>query len=408
MNCSANYGEREEPNLGIVERIKVNKIGLILVSAVALTLGFAPATLILGRLELLVFAVAFFLIISVRRIRSFNTIATEKPSALEFILGGLGTTYGGATLGFLWLITYVALFLFLKLVEILGIWLGFAWNLNAEVVASYISAIPTFLGGYVIGGQTFDNLTQQLYPFAAGVKSAFYDMIHSKRTVVRLRIIVPVLFLGIIFAIGIITNSFTTWWFNLILLFSLSYVSLAYSKSLVLPIYSSETKEISLSAIKDLFVASGYEIVESPRTGHPEFDPLLLGLDLFALKNERGYAIEVVDSSFKAIDPVDIAHSLENASFALERYQDFEGESVSVAPLIVCVGDSAWLFLSKYQKIGERIQLVKIPDLKVIDQILKIQAENEKRKAAIQYLSALEIGDSSESTGKLDIEGGDD
>jgi hypothetical protein len=379
-----------------VERIHVNKIALVLSIAIASPLGFAPVALATGHPELIIGILVLSVMFSAFKIRSFKMSATVTPSGLEFMLGGIGAIFPAIAVGIAWLISYWLLFGIITLVEFVANWLGFGLLIDASFFAFWLSFIFLCLVCYVYITQGTDKLTQQLYPQTAGLKSAFYEMVISERKRKLLkRICVLSVVGGVVLAFALNLGVLTTWWFDLCLLLFLSGISLSLSEKRVL----SSTIAISeneIAAIGKLLEASGYQVLSAPRTGRSEIDPLLVRLDLFAQKNEDGFAINVFTSSSEPTYSLDSVLALEGAALGLERFQRYERENFKVLPMIVFIGKDVDDTFAKLRNAARGVHIVEIPDFRVVNQILETKDKEELRNKAKQCLA---ISDNVEDLG---------
>ena len=371
--------------------IYVNKIALVFLITVATTFGLLPATVVLGRLQLLIYIAIGALIVAIIKFRSFETSATEEPSLPEFMLGGIGAIGNAAFIGFGWLFVYWMVFGGLILFEFIANLLGFEINLNSQLIAYYVSLIPAIAGGIMTVSLSGDRLAQQLYPQTAGIKSAFYEIINYKRRKLIVKTIVILGISGFVTAVALFTGIFRTWWFSLLSLMFLFMVTNSLSrKGEKLPAMKSEN---AIKAVSKLLSVIGYKVVPSPRTGKSEIDPLLVSLDLFAQKKKHRLAIEVRTpgekpsvSELPLMSKLSMADLL-TATLALEKFfseEEPEETSIKVNPMVVFIGTKADDNIRAFSK-KESIQIIEIPDSKVVDQILGTEIPEELQKIANRY-----------------------
>lgn len=375
--------------------IRVNRIVLVLLIIGATTIGIAPVTLVLGRPQLLIYVAIFALIVALIKIRSFETSATEVPGLLEFIFGGLGAIFPAALTGILWLIFYGLILGGGTLFVFIATLLGYEMHLNAELIAYYVSLIPAIVAGYVYVSGGVDTLARQLYPQTAGAKSAFYDA--RARTVYALLVIG-----GSVLAVALVTGIFTTWWFNVVSLIFLLFVSIDFSTRGEI-LYATKSED-AIKAVGNLFSACGYQVFSSPRTGKSEIDPLLVGLDLFAQKKKRAFAIEVrtpESELTKSVMPTDqtLMAALALGSFLQETP---DGGLDKITPLTVFVGMEANDKIKAFWK-RALIQIIEIPDPEIVNQILETKSPEELRKMASLYLG-ISDNDGAHSASQNDLE----
>lgn len=375
--------------------IRVNRIAIVLLIMSSTTLGIAPVILFIGRPQLLIYVAICALIVAVFKIRLFETSATEVPGLLEFIFGGLGAIFPAALTGIIWLITYGLILGGVTLFVFIATLLSYEMHLNAELIAYYLSLLSAIVGGYVYVSEGVDTLARQLYPQTAGVKSAFYDA--RARTVYTLLV-----FSGSVLAVALVTGIFTTWWFNVGLLIILVFVSVGFSQKGE-TIYATKS-ENAIKAVSKLFSACGYQVFSSPRTGKSEIDPLLVGLDLFAQRKERAFAIEVHTPESELKESVMPTDETLMAALALGSFfqETPNGVLDRVAPMIVFIGKEANDKIKAFSK-KEAVQIIEISDLEVVNQILETESQEELRKMASRYLG-ISYNDEALSASQNDLE----
>lgn len=239
------------------------------------------------------------------------------------------------------------------------------------------------------------SLAEQLYARTAGIKSAFYGLITRRRRLLVVGMVLALLVpAGGVLAVALTRGTFTAWWLNFgLLIYMLVVTSPFWTMATIGEATSTPESEDAIKAVGKLLEASGYEVVDSPRTGKRKIDPLLVGLDLFAQGEKRALAIEVQTLS-ESTDPVDsYLHSpsdLLTAAWALESFlQEPEEIFRRVDAMIVFVGkkpdERARNIMRDIWK-EEEVQIIEIPDLEVVDQILKTDSKEELRNMAIRYL----------------------
>jgi hypothetical protein len=185
-----------------------------------------------------------------------------------------------------------------------------------------------------------------------------------------------VIFLAVFFIAG----SFTVWWFGLVLLVYLFFVSASAG-------LTGETIDPSLPkairAVGKLFNAKGYEVVPSPTTGNPEYDPLLVGLDFFVQNKEHALAVVVRTEGPQPEDrwePSDLLRS----TWALQLFLQQEPGVThnSVIPVIVSIGkERTWE--------EKEVKIMNMPNKELIDKVLAMNSKEdmkELKEIASQYL----------------------
>jgi len=99
-----------------------------------------------------------------------------------------------------------------------------------------------------------------------------------------------------------------------------------------------------------------YTVIASPRTGHEEFDPLLMNApDLYAEGNGRGLAINVKSFADEFEINFDDIEDLSSAAWALNAFSEEHGDdSIStVEPAVLLVGATENPTIALHQRRGD-------------------------------------------------------
>ena len=158
--------------------VRVNRPALALLAIIASLIGAVPALLLLARpLWLLYLSVAAVVVatIQVLRRRRAETMATYTPTLPEFILAGIGMIFNWASTGLIAVLAYAAGNGAVRLLALPAGWVGLSLRQHADPVGIWIAGaawIVVGLSTFVVG---LRNMEDQLYPDAAGFRSAFFD-----------------------------------------------------------------------------------------------------------------------------------------------------------------------------------------------------------------------------------------
>lgn len=314
---------------------RVNRLALVLLTTVATVVGLAPAVLILGRPQLLLYFAAGAAVVAALSLRDFESYATELPSVPEFLLGGLAAVFTPSLLGALWLIAYGLIYAATKLVGSVAVWLGMQVHLNADLIAFYptviLLAIPI---GAVLASQEAEDIASQLYPGTAGIKSAFFELLTQGRRQLIPWTAVALLVLGVALAVFMATGSIGTWFYIFLqsYLFVVSFPLLLLGEETTLPSEATDAVE----AIGKLFEATGYDVERFPRTGQADIDPLLISVDLFARKSGHNVFVDVqmATESTRSVD-WRTASGLTTATWVLSEQMDLSPKDVDALLVLV-------------------------------------------------------------------------
>jgi len=369
---------------GSAKSVRVNKLALVLLTWLGSIVGLAPVTLFLDRPRLLLYIAAGSMLSAVLLgssiVGSTKTSATNSPSFLEFLLGGLSAIYLPAAGGIASLVVYGVVY---GVAWLLGTLIG-SLGLQAQIVPWSIAYYPTAVFAVLIGigsGIGVERLQSKLYPDVAGIKSAFYDLISRRRGRLVGCTAPAVLIPGVTLAIFLSKGGTGTWFYVLLQVY-LSIVSIPLWLAGELPTRSSS----AIRAVRKLLEANGYQITLAPRTGDEAIDPLLMSVDLFAYNEERALALQVKTRS-QTQGPVDwtAASTLQNAAWTLDDVSEKLGlTSREVEPLLVLIGaepdDSLKAFSEK-----ESVQIAEIPEGDVTQIVVAVN-EDDLREMAGRYL----------------------
>jgi hypothetical protein len=355
--------------------IGISKIPMLFVILSSFMLGIAPAILIINRADAMTYFTIVGLFIVTIVLHGFKSVATEKPSVSEYFVGWVSVILWGALTGIILLLVYGAFLGGTSLAVIISNWLGYSLQINGALIASWASIIIAFIPGMFLIGVGANSLPESLYPNKAHIKSSFYELVTAgKRKLSFYLLFFSSIFALLFFWVVLSTGSVTAWWFNVLFLGFLSFGSLML-QGMEKDIDSNLPKIIEASS--KLFKSLGYKVVLNPTTGQEEFDPLLVGLDLFVINNEHALAAVIHTDKLEPNGQwttSSLLRSVRTLNYYLQEQKQF---IPTVAPLIIVLGKK------KTEWAEEEISIVEIPDQKFVDKVLSIENEEELKKIAL-------------------------
>lgn len=267
------------------------------------------------------------------RSRRFTATASDPPGPVEWLLACWSAVGYGALTSLMGFISFGAAYLLAKIVLAGAHWVAWPLDFDPGQPAAYFSwafCAPFFVAALAI---TADKLPGKLYPSVAGTRSVFYPLALRRGT----------LWLSALGVAG-----------GLIVLFLISDLQswpFAFLVSLLLTfssarLFSVGEPERSTAApaleardlVQKLFSAAGYRVVERPRTGKPEVDPLIASVDFLATSASQGYAIEVKVPAEAELDWL-AAVPVRSAAKTLERTLRADSDTaMRIEPLLFVVG----------------------------------------------------------------------
>jgi len=364
------------------KRVRVNKIGILFFATIALTVGIAPATLAIGQVEAMIVLMISTLIGVARHLHGFESLATEKPSFLEYMIGSIGIPIWGVFTSFFLLISYLISRGGVYLIEFIANALGSGMQLPAHLIAYVISVIVAFLFNLLWANMGAETLAQQLFPDKSQRKSVFYELLtHRRRRLVGYLLFASLVLVGLVLVVWFATGSLAVWniwWFNILFLGYLFLVSIS-------PLSPREPVEFTLppaiKAVRALFESLEYQVIVSPKTGKPEYDPFMAGLDFFVQNKENTFAVAV-----QTQNSLWVPSSFLHATVALEEFLKEEQKGIEkVIPVVFFIG-------KKGKKKTGNFKVIKITEAKM-NRILYLKSQKDQmqlKKLAKYYLKKID------------------
>ena len=352
---------------------------------IGLTIGAVPYFVFIRHIGWVAVYSVVALVIAIFRLRSFKTIATQHPGALEIVLGGWNAIYTGAIISLLSLMLYL-----------IGYWAWRGVSVLAAVFDSVMVSSPQAWGFWlslVMGGflalvsvmTASRQIAGKLYPPTAGTQSPYLSLIMEVRTLSLLALagVAATAALFFFFEPG-------RWLFSTVLALALFYPSLAIENHERHTAKPQKTREVE--AIAKLLKHAGFQITYSPRTGRADVDPFVKSVDLLAQSTVRNLVIEVKTRHRKET-PVEweSAALLRTAASAMQDALSGDDAVKPVQPMLIVVARKIADSCKEFSK-SEGFPLRLIEDETVIDQINKINDSEALRTMAERYLGVTAVG----------------
>ena len=283
--------------------ITVNWVAMVVLTMGAAVIGMTGTMLCLGRPQwLLWIAFGTALLATLYAIKTASVVKTHTtfaPRAADFTWAGVGAIAIWARLGFQVLVVFILVWCFVRAL----VWAaGFLANLThwfqppGQEWAVWIALAVSLLLGLLpfiadCARQSVKHVKDQLYPNAAGIRSAFHN---EQWTTQRLWLfaLLGVILVGVSLALELVwaTPGWLVWMLYACFQILMLYVPLsAYRESSMPPRPAPNV----LAAVQKLVEVSGFHSVEQIPTGNPEIDPFLVNLDFLVHDDSRTLAIDI-------------------------------------------------------------------------------------------------------------------
>lgn len=374
---------------GEQDRVRPNWVALSIVLAAGLVAGLLPFLLYIQFPYLAGPYFVYAAIVVPWRGRGFISHATERPSLLEWILAGwnaVGVSAIVSWIGFLWYgLSYFVVWAIGEGAHALG----WALEMNPSSIATYVSAAFIVIFALAVPFQLSKELPLKLYPEIAGTRSAFFPVAGKPWRLAFLALLgVTVSVAGVaLLDLELQGLGFTFFLTCLLYLTGAPLLQLGKRK---LP--SAGTNE-ALTALRKLFSAAGYKLIERPKTDSPELDPLITSVDLLALARDRGYAVnaKVLDSRETDVGRSTVFEVRTGAKALQRALRSSDAPETVVEPYLLVVGGQ----ISEDLRIlsGEvGVKLVHLPDIESLRPALAEEADTALRDIALSLLQ-VPVGD---------------
>jgi hypothetical protein len=370
---------------------KINKPVLVLMTTLATAIGITPWVLFVRSPGVLIGLTAGALLVSGLAIRKFNPHTTEAPGFSELLLGFVASISLPAQAGCWGLLSYAATDLLARSVRWFLSKFGWETWIDANLIALGVSSFSVGYLAIAFAALTVRRLGMQLYPEAAGLRSAFYSLAASRRLLGFLMVALLAIAVSLLVALRV-QGAIESWAFSSFLSAVLCFMGLPFERFGMREVPEESNESETIRAVKELFEAGDYEVISRPRTGREDIDPLLVtSPDLYAESAERGFAIEVKASAdeAEALDRGALS-DLSSAAWALGKFfkEESEGQGKPVYPLLVLVGLDPPRLVRDYQ-VRDMLCVLSIDDKQFLGEFLNTTDKEKRAAMASHYLQYL-------------------
>ncbi|MBD2253322.1 hypothetical protein [Nostoc parmelioides] len=342
----------------------------------SILVGLSPYFILVERDQLLSYLTLSVLIVPILsvKVKSFQTLRERVPRKIEFLLGGISSTFWSAIASFMggmiyWLIIGVS-----NIARYILTQFSLDVQIEIELPAFYLSLLFVIVYEYRTIHFVTDLLVKQLY---------LYPQIVDNRSVSEqvAQLSIVGIFVFLIFAyIRLMGIYSTSWWFTFYSLLALIYISYRLARyNLLIP---KILQERAIAAVEKLFEVSGYDVNSSFRTNDIGIDPLLTEVNFLARERNYSFAVEVMIASTAKITSETAIFSLLTASWTLTSFFQNEEErdkySSYVKPLFIFVASKQFPSLKNLDNIvwleeETDLQVITIDNWNKIKEILKLK-----------------------------------
>lgn len=325
------------------EERRPSVVVLTLATAVAFAIGISPWFDITDRPWAVGVLAVEWLLLGVVRARVLITASDRHPRPWELALGVVSSLFPASLLSAFALLAYGAGLGVAQILVAAGVDVDTARGALAEDLAfasSFVIALSLCAGCAAIAT---DNTSRQLYPRTAGMAVAFRTLFAEKRrrrTAVAAAL--PVLVAGAA-TLALPSNGWVLLTQVLVLAWSLTVFRLGQME------HAPEHDQLA-RALHLAFLSADYLVVESPRTGDPALDPLVVGVDLLAYREERAFAvqIEAAKTSESRVPWADAAAVGLAATTLADVAWQLDVRTGRVEPVLVVTGEEPGSALRKF------------------------------------------------------------
>jgi hypothetical protein len=341
------------------DRVTPNWPLLAVIVASAIALGVLPFLVWFGAAPWAIAAFAVAVIWVPWKGRRFVCTATERPRPMEWLLAGWSVVGYGAISGLMGFVWYLVGYGAWSLVVSGARALGWMLEVSPATIAGYTAGAFVVMLMFGTLALATDELPARLYPEIAGTRSVFFPLTARPWTLAAVAGAVAAAF-----ASGLAVLDWQGLWFALGATLTLA-VSAAHLMTLEAPGRPASARAADArQAIGALFAAAGYNVVEKPRTGRPEVDPLIASLDFLAVSGSRGFAIEAkVPAAAETAIEWSAASTVRTAAKTLQRaLRAGEMPEVTIEPFLIVVGGSVSDDLLAFAE-EEGVKLARFPGI---------------------------------------------
>lgn len=357
-------GKTDIPTMTANRADRINRGLIVLFSLTSVPLALTPAFLLVGDFNLLYYAMAAAAIIgvgSVRRVAPMPGLLRFSDYVLEF----LRSLFAPAVAGLMWMTFYGAVYWFCRLIQWLGV------GANPHSIACWTSIV---LGAFLAMGMVLSNI-EELHRRIHGAVSGAIPY-PGWRSAASKQLVVALVLCAATVGVTSLYSRSTGLYIAIAagLMFATVPFSAAASKRPALD------RERAIEAVAKILRADGYEVDVRPRTFDPAIDALLEPLDVFARKEDRGFALHVRAAYGGKVD-WSVASALRTAALVYGDRDQFE-----VQPVIVLLGSRADESL-RWFGARESVRVLELDPPEAVAAALRTEDETELRKLAELYVN---------------------
>lgn len=372
------------PESGYANRFVINALVVF-----SILIGLSPYFILVKRDELLIYLTLSILIVPILsvKVKSFQTLRERVPRPIEFLLGGISSTFWSAVASFMggmiyWLIIGVS-----NVARYILTQFSLDVQIELELPAFYLSLLFVIVYEYRTIHFVTDLLVKQLY---------LYPQIDDNRSgseqVAQLCIVG--IFVFLIFAyVRLIGIYSTSWWFTFCSLLAL--IDISYRLASCILLIPEILQERAIAAVEKLFEVSGYEVDSSVKRGHIGVDPLLTDVNFLARERKHSFAVKVMIASTAKVTSEAAILSLLTASWSLTSFfQDNKNQRDEkypsyIKPLFFFVASKQFPSLKNLNRIARLeeetdLQIITIDNWNKIKRILKLNNLEELQLKAYE------------------------
>jgi len=265
-----------------------SKVALAVLIAAGLTIGVLPLLLYKSLAVLIAPYFLFSLLAALWMGRKFVSHASAPPNRWEWFLAGWNAVGMGATaslIGFIW---YGLAYAVVWAVDYLANAVGWEMELVPSTFATYAGGGFFAIFALIVPFLATEQILAELFPAIAGIRSVYYSIAAMRTQIVLIALGCIV---GCILVLTVFDLDPVGFWFTLLLTFVFVGTSAPMQKAELSRRPSADGATL-LRAVRRLYAAAGYTLIDRPRTNDPELDPLVTEIDLLATAGDRGYAVQ--------------------------------------------------------------------------------------------------------------------
>jgi hypothetical protein len=279
--------------------------------------------------------------------------ATEAPSRGEWLLGWCSALQESASGGLIALSMYGLAYGVSRGWNALATSAGWTLQLDGHAVAFRVAVVICAVMTLSAASMAVRKMQRNLYPPTAGARSVYFPLLNKPRRLFAIGAAIAVLFVALL----ILSPD----WMGM----SIAAVALLYG-ALPLALIDRQARPVP-GGITETAAAvlqrGGYTVIQAPRTGNPEVDPLIHNVTLVARSGATTFAIEVKDlGSAKTPLEWNAASAVRTAATVLQQELWSQPNAPPrVRPVLVVAGGEITDSLRRFTSV-EGVALVHLED----------------------------------------------